>query len=171
MKTKNKSFKEMFSKARKTRAYKDEMAALVSKERSKFLDDNEAAIIRQVPALAPLRELLLSLGGRWTLMPVVEEDLGRLLKRGVAWRGRPLLRLGTPSRCHNNASNLWDANKDILEIMTGYGLSKDGIWRQHSWCWWPARGKVVETTEARVAYYGYRMNGAEAERFWIDNAL
>jgi hypothetical protein len=143
----------------------------MDKERAEFLSRNEAATLDQSPQLRPLRERLLALGGRWTLMPVIEEDLAKLLKRGEAQHGTPIMRRGEPSRCHKNSSDLWDANKEIVEVMTGYALSRDGIWRQHTWCWWAARGKVVETTDARILYYGYRLTPREAEQFWVDNAL
>ena len=146
-------------------------SVLLEKERVRHLERHAEAILRQSPWLRPLHERLLALGGRWPLLPVIEEDLARLLSRGEARRGPPVMRRGELSRCHANSACLWDANKDKLELMTGYALSHDGIWRQHSWCWWPARRKVVETTESRILYYGYRMTPIEAEKFWEANAL
>lgn len=83
---------------------------------------------------------------------------------------------GEPSQCHTNSAMLWEANKsrtlegpyrEELALATGYAMSEDGLWRQHSWCVLrtPARVKVVETTVPKVAYYGFVMTHAEAERF------
>ena len=83
---------------------------------------------------------------------------------------------GETSQCHTNSAMLWEANKsrtlegpyrEELALATGYAMSEDGLWRQHSWCVLrtPARVKVVETTVPRVAYYGFVMTHAEAERF------
>jgi len=76
-----------------------------------------------------------------------------------------------PSRCHANSGFLWDANRDKLELCTGYALSEDGLWRQHSWCWWPAQRKVVETTERRKAYVGFVMTAKRVEQFYYDNCI
>jgi hypothetical protein len=54
-----------------------------------------------------------------------------------------------------------------MKITTGWALSDDGLWRQHSWI---LRGKtVIETTETRVRYFGVTLTDAEAEQFWNDN--
>ena len=96
-----------------------------------------------------------------------------------AWKAsgdRIIMQKGEPSQCHTNSAMLWEANKsrtlegpyrEELALATGYAMSEDGLWRQHSWCVLrtPARVKVVETTVPRVAYYGFVMTHAEAERF------
>lgn len=66
--------------------------------------------------------------------------------------------------CHSNAAFLWK-NKisGLVGIGTGYALSEDGLWRQHSWCLTP--GGIIETTEVRHTYYGVRLEGARADRF------
>src|SRR5258708_7764341 len=38
-------------------------------------------------------------------------------------------------------------------VVNGYALSKDGLWRQHSWLVTP-EGGLVETTVRRAAYFG-----------------
>lgn len=143
----------------------------VDAERALFLSRQQAEVLKCSPALLPLHERLLSIGGTWTILPVIEEDLSSLMRRGEVMRGRALMRAGQQSRCHENSANLWDANKGVLEICTGYAMSKDKIWRQHSWCWWPSRRKIVETTLRRLLYYGFRLTPKEAEAFWEDNAL
>jgi len=53
--------------------------------------------------------------------------------------------------------------------MTGYAISADSLWRQHSWCYDRRRQRVVETTERRVAYLGFRMTVNEAVWFRDNN--
>lgn len=60
----------------------------------------------------------------------------------------------------------WEANKMILDICTGYALSKDGIWRQHSWCQLKKTKQVVETTIKRIEYYGFVLSSDEAHKFY-----
>ena len=58
-------------------------------------------------------------------------------------------------------------------MMTGYALSADGIWRQHSWLVafdnedYPY---IVETTEERISYYGFAMTYEECEIFLYWNS-
>jgi hypothetical protein len=73
------------------------------------------------------------------------------------------MKLGRDSRCHWNVAALYTAAKSNIQICYGYGLSPDGLWRQHSWA--VDRKGIVETTERRVLYYGYRLSAAEAERY------
>ena len=75
------------------------------------------------------------------------------------------------SDCHANAARLWRAS-EIESIGTGYALSDDGLWREHSWGW--RQGDVlVETTERRRAYFGVKLDGDGAEWFadWQDPTL
>lgn len=80
---------------------------------------------------------------------------------------------GFPNQCHYNSACYWNSNQEICSLMTGYALSIDGMWRQHSWCLLqkdPRSEKnieetVVETTAERVLYYGFRLTNKEAESF------
>lgn len=104
----------------------------------------------------PLLERLLSLGGLYAALPIIEEDLTKLLKKGSVYPGKQgLLMRGRVSRCHENVSRLWETNKGLLEIVTGYALSDDGIWRQHSWGYAKLSGGVIETTERRTLYFAF----------------
>jgi len=48
--------------------------------------------------------------------------------------------------------------------VTGWALSNDGIWRQHTWL---LKGKaIVETTSPREKYYGFVLTDEEANQFW-----
>lgn len=126
------------------------------------------------PEEMELIKKLLSFGGFEACMAYKEPDVKPLLERGQLWYGdRIRMMPGEQSQCHRNSCGLWLANRNRFEVAvaTGYALSKDGLWRQHSWML--LRGhrsvKVVETTQPRVAYYGYVMTTGEAEKFCYDN--
>ena len=119
-----------------------------------------------------LRKKLLSFGGEETCLPVIESDLLNILERGQLWLGdRVTLIEGRPSRCHENSSILWHKNKNKYVLCTGYALSPDGLWRQHSWCVQlnPKKNRIIETTVKRLAYFGFVMNDEEARKFLIAN--
>ena len=61
---------------------------------------------------------------------------------------------GLPSRCHENAANLVISDPDNLVLETGYALSDDGLWRQHSWVVTRRKSAVIETTVQRYRYFG-----------------
>lgn len=126
-----------------------------------------------------LRDLLLSFGGEEACMPYIEEDIDNILIYGQLWQGGNKVKMmkGEPSQCHYNSCALYKANllntkfDGDLTIATGYALSKDGMWRQHSWlvlrkC---RSYKIVETTEKREAYFGFAMNAEKCLEFMRDN--
>ena len=138
---------------------------------AKFLRDQEDRYLAGNPALQPLRDKLMSLGGQFAVLAFREPDLAKILARGDSWRGKPLMRRGEPCRCHSNACALWESCRPALEIVTGYALSDDGIWRQHTWCRArTSRGfRVWETTRPRVLYFGFAMTSDEAREFCDNN--
>jgi len=141
-------------------------------EQKKFLDSRLQDVIAQSPELFPLHNKLLSIGGECTVLPVVEEDLNRLFARGEIFKGKgSIIKRAKQSHCHMNSALLWDANKRKLAICTGYALSRNGIWVQHSWCVLKKSLKVVETTEKRILYFGYRLEKDESMEFLTENAL
>jgi len=78
------------------------------------------------------------------------------------------------SRCHFNASNFWknytDKNGDeSAYICTGWAMSNDNIWRQHSWVCLRDSDSIIETTEDREIYYGFILNYEECNKFYWDN--
>ena len=127
---------------------------------------------RMMP-LMELKDILLDYGGESVCFPYIEEDLGRIIERGILWDGADAeMMLGQPSQCHMNSAYCWDANRDKTTIATGYALSEDGMWRQHSWCvgfYDDETPYIVETTSPRIAYYGFPMTYAECERFFYEN--
>lgn len=124
-----------------------------------------------------LHRKLLSYGGLETCFPTNEPDILRILERGYLRSGTSLMMTGEPSHCHSNVCNLWEQNRPDrdVRICTGYALSEDGLWRCHSWLLHvyntatQHRERVIETTAKRIAYFGFEMTDAEAERFCSEN--
>ena len=142
--------------------------------------DRDRIIRRSVPLhLLPLERLLLEraqeYGHRAERMVYAGEewDLVPLLTRGQVFTGPVEMREGEPSRAHKNAARLW-ADHRGFSLVTGYGLSEDGLWRQHTWILrtrsQPGKPPINETTVARVLYFGYVLSRKEAGQFYQANA-
>ena len=117
-----------------------------------------------------LGTVLMSLGGRDVIFKDLEEDYENLSKYGQLWYGdRVELVKMTPNQCHRNSCDLWYNNRDKfdIKIATGYALTKDGYWVQHSWLVEkrPRSMRVVETTVKMLAYYGFVMTDEECHKF------
>lgn len=113
------------------------------------------AHIRISPAWRELGDRLKLIGGM-VVCAVFEEDMELILRKGRTWvpaQNDIMLVRGEDCRCHQNALYVWETNRG-LDACTGYALSKDGIWRSHSWCFDRVRYRIIETTEKRVAYHG-----------------
>lgn len=122
--------------------------------------------------LFDLRQKLLDFAGEAVCFPGYEEDLDNILNYGQFWIGNNIkLMRGEPSQYHANSCNLWEQNKDITRICTGYALSEDGMWRQHSWIiWHKARSnQIIETTVPRILYFGFVMTTEMCEEFADNN--
>jgi len=130
------------------------------------LEDRFSNRIDEIIKILQLRDKLLEFGGEEACMSFIEEDLQNIINRGEFWYGDNCsLIKGEPSRCHSNCAYLWEVNKDKIVICTGYALSKDGMWRQHTWCIETRSGKIIETTVKRIAYFGFVLTVDEAEEF------
>jgi hypothetical protein len=75
---------------------------------------------------------------------------------------------GDDNACHANVAMLW-TDGTVEAIGTGYALSDDGLWRQHSWGI-GADGVAVETTFARISYVGIALTAVPALQFAVSNA-
>lgn len=125
--------------------------------------------------LRPLQHLLLSYGGSFALVKPDEPDAVKIVERGVlrTWqprgKNRSILVEGVPNQCHLNTATIFmRAYPDKgVRVETGYALSRDGIWRQHSWI--RRRTQLVETTEKRVRYFGFELEDREAIKFACSN--
>jgi len=113
---------------------------------------------------------MLEFGGNQVCVPFTEKDSKRLIRRGrqISNNNYKLI-LGARNQCHANCANLWKEDRKIYKIMTGYALSDDQMWRQHTWLL-HRENFVIETTETRVAYYGFALNRLEAFLFSESNS-
>ena len=136
-------------------------------DKNAFTDDMKSMMV--------LRDKLLEIAGDEACLPVSDEDYNNIINRGeIIIDEKPIMMKGLASQCHMNSALLWDNNRDKnIKIMTGYALSPDGMWRQHSWCVMDEKNKpkIVETTEPRAAYYGFVLSEEESEEFFLNNAL
>jgi hypothetical protein len=131
-----------------------------------WLDKRNAEYISECPELKRLQDKLLSIDGDIVCLQK-EPDLETILSRGIVTEGKVVLKKMAMSRCHSNVAALWSKYEPKVKIVTGWGLSADGIWRQHTWA---LRGKtILETTEPRTKYFGVILTPEEADQFWEDN--
>lgn len=127
---------------------------------------NKVNAVKVLRLQLQLRDIILNMAGEEVCMPLIEEDLSNLLTYGEAWLPTNIrIMRGEPSRCHQNAALLWEANTDKLFMATGYYLHSDGMWRSHSWCIRPTTrgGRIVETTRVGLLYFGVTLTETEAE--------
>lgn len=127
--------------------------------------------LKQYDGLMELRNRLLAIGGEEVCLPVYEADLDKILEYGQLWTGKPRMMRGENSACHYNSSSIWIDNKEDMLITTGYALSEDGMWRQHSWVIHlkPRSNQIIETTVPRIAYYGVALSYNLCEEFYEYN--
>ncbi len=92
-----------------------------------------------------------------------------LLEQGFVTSGPMTLKVMKSSSCHQNVAFIWTSKKfGIVGVVTGYALSDDGLWRQHSWG--ILRNGVLETTEPRLQYFGILLQGKSADFFASSNS-
>ena len=106
-------------------------------------------------------------------IPEDETSVNKLLSRGDFFPDTTSVRseYGTVSGCHYNSASLFDEDQENTRIATGYALSKDGLWRCHSWAIESENGSfdenstIIETTEPRERYFGYILTYKECGQF------
>jgi hypothetical protein len=137
----------------------------MDEERSRFLNDRLSRLAEEQPKILVLRDKLLEVGGTHLVAPAEPDpDLEELLLRGFATEGEVNFEEMAENSCHWNVAALWLQKKhELAAIATGYALSDDGLWRQHSWG--IQQDAILETTEPRRRYFGVRMEGTEASSF------
>jgi len=133
---------------------------LQDKSRTEFLNKAFANGISNIKEYLDLNEKLNENEENTLVLPMGDtfNDIKRLLERGQFFEGKSTLFLMEASRCHDNAINyyLWykDNEPDVkVEIVTGYALNKDGLWRSHTLILVEDE-KIIETTETRLKYFG-----------------
>lgn len=99
-----------------------------------------------------------------------DDDLDELIAHAVDFPPQTRPADGEDGDCHRNVAILW-AHGNVASIATGYALSPDSLWRQHSWGVDPA-GTIAETTSSeRLAYVGLLLQAGEpALKFAFGNA-
>ena len=121
--------------------------------------------VSKQPELKRLKALLLRFGGDFLVAPPkFDPDVPMLLESGFLISGPATLKVMNSSSCHQNVAAVWKARRfGIVAIATGYALSEDGLWRQHTWG--ILREGVLETTKARLKYFGIVLQGDRADHF------
>jgi hypothetical protein len=96
--------------------------------------------------------------------------VGQILEQGRGFSGQGArMDRGHPSSCHWNVTLRHARSMGEVRILTGYALSEDGVWRQHSW---GLEGDLVfESTDDRVLYYGYELTPEQSFEFVLSNFL
>lgn len=127
-----------------------------------FLKRRRDLVIDDKVTWDKLEKKLLSIGGE-AVVPMPEDDLNLLLFIGHEFNHPTRSIPGKASGCHQNVATLFQEGM-LRAAATGYGLSDDGLWRQHSWGldW---KGNLVETTVPREKYFGFYMVGAAGHDF------
>jgi hypothetical protein len=121
------------------------------------------------PEVGLLRDLLLRTGGEFLVAPPKPDmDIPVLLEHGFVTSGAIKLNVMASGSCHRNIASVWKNREfEIVGIATGYALSEDGLWRQHSWG--ILRDGLLETTKPRVKYFGIVLQGERADIFAKSN--
>jgi hypothetical protein len=134
-------------------------------EQKAFLNRRFREAVRGQPELKRLRSILLRMGGIFLVAPPRSDgDIPTLLESGFLTSGPITLKIMKCSSCHQNVAALWKGRKaGIVAVATGYALSEDGLWRQHSWG--IRRDGILETTQPRTKYFGLVLQGAKADHF------
>ncbi len=131
--------------------------------------EERGRLLRQDDAWREMEARLLSVGGdRLAYLP--DHHAAELVKRGEVYapKRRQLVR-GQPNGCHGNAAALWLGRRPKVSLVTGWALSEDGCWRQHTWCW-KKQGQVwIESTIHREIGFGIELDGMEGLKFAFGN--
>jgi hypothetical protein len=150
----------------------------LDEERRQFLAQRLDDHLRTQPTFLDLVSLLLSLpyGGQAVVASpsAPEPHLERILSVDACGRDGCLFTVvpGATSACHRNSIEWVLKDAARYAVWTGYALSDDGLWRQHSWVEDRSLGvpeRFIETTETRLYYYGVRLTTAEIIT-WITGA-
>lgn len=140
----------------------------------RWLDENTEEKLEQMsPKQRKLHHKLLNVllrakGHHVLIPPGGEPDIEAIATYGFFVELPPnRMRLvpGEPSNCHGNAAHVWETDPDRYSIMTGYALSKDGLWRQHSWTMDNVEEQLVDSHERRLLYFGVEIP-EEAAPHW-----
>jgi hypothetical protein len=137
-------------------------------ERLQFLATRNAEAL-QNPAAVRLRTKLLEYAGEEVLLQVTPQEIDRLLVRGEFRSGKDAgFHRMQAKRCHFNAAKLFLTGR-APKVESGFALS-GGLWISHTWVL-NAKGRIIETTEPREAYFGAVLEPKEILRECVDKEL
>jgi hypothetical protein len=142
----------------------------LSPERVRFLSEKEK-LYHMPRSYFVLKRKLLSFGGN-AVVPQPATEMRAIMSRGQLFvpgkgYGYKWLHGAEPIACHENAARMWYASRGNVKIATGWALSGDGLWRQHSWG--VENGNIIETTVKRLKYYGAILTPRESKIFYMSN--
>jgi len=135
---------------------------------------NREAIRKAPSAKTVLKRLMANEPNAVAIVADDSENFQSLLAtKGIFSRGHDAggdvkLKRGSSNACHSNSVRLY--KKGGYAIESGYALSKDGLWREHSWVREIKTGIIVETTEHRLKYFGVMLKGPVLEKFVRTNS-
>jgi hypothetical protein len=134
-------------------------------EEKRLLNHRFREASAQQPELKLLKPLLLKLGGAYVVAPQrPDPDLPLLIEFGFVTSGPVLVKSMDHQACHRNVAEIWKARKHgVVAIGSGYALSSDDLWWEHSWG--ILREGILETTTKRLKYFGLVLQGAKADSF------
>jgi hypothetical protein len=102
-----------------------------------------------------LRTLLLSFGGSdMVILEEGEPEADEIMTKGKLYGATYRKVRGVPCHCHENVVTQKAKHPEKYRIVTGYALSNDYLWTQHSWLV-DKKDRTYETTVPRFAYFGY----------------
>jgi hypothetical protein len=139
----------------------------VTTEQKKLLRGHLKVALEHQREIRILRKLLLRIGGE-ELVARPDKDVPLLVEYGFVMAGPVITKRVALGDCHGNLARFWrDKRSQLAGIGTGYALSNDGLWRQHSWG--VRREGILETTEDRLKYFGILLQGPVADSFAAKN--
>ncbi len=146
----------------------------LDEDRVQFFAERRSRVLPLFHPYADLRSKLLGIGGLEVVLPRYDElsegqrnrqryETMRILDEGQSWPGHlAQLEPMEDSSCHINAAVLF--KKGVGTIASGFTLSEDGLWREHSWLL-KETDQLIETTVLRLLYHGYVLS--EQEQLWF----
>jgi len=148
---------------------------MITTERRDLFRQRRDAMGAHRPAALTLERKLLELGGEAVVfLPFNDHRFEEIAVHGQEWHfqtpqrrgaGLPIWRVpGEPSECHGTSAALWWRSRGRVQLVTGWALSPDGLWRRHSWC--IGVECIIETTPSeRLRYFGIALGPGEAFMF------
>lgn len=112
---------------------------------------------KEQPEILELQKILLLVDGEQLVAPpTVTSDVPFLVESGFVMDYPVTERIMQPHMCHLNSVELFAMGK-ATGFGTGFALTEDGLWWQHSWALerqQDGTNRIIETTGKRERYFG-----------------